>query len=241
MTAPNAGNDPGQRGSAARIIKPALATIAVVIGGIALLTSLFTLDFAGVLISITFLLPGAWWFLHERKAKSGAPMKRHWGVIAAVAVVAFIGGGVLLPATEPTEEAEAAVETTSAAPTSTSTSSPRPTTSTSRPTTTARPSRTTTTPTTTTREPAPAVAPSSAEREPTPERTYTPPPAPAPDPAPAPAPEPEYTPPPTPAPESVYYANCTAARAAGAAPVLAGQPGYGTHLDRDGDGIGCEN
>jgi hypothetical protein len=36
------------------------------------------------------------------------------------------------------------------------------------------------------------------------------------------------------------FANCTAARAAGAAPVRRGDPGYGTHLDRDGDGIGCE-
>jgi hypothetical protein len=36
------------------------------------------------------------------------------------------------------------------------------------------------------------------------------------------------------------FANCRAARAAGAAPVLIGQPGYGPHLDRDGDGIGCE-
>ena len=36
------------------------------------------------------------------------------------------------------------------------------------------------------------------------------------------------------------YANCTAARAAGAAPVLRGEPGYGRHLDRDNDGIGCE-
>lgn len=36
------------------------------------------------------------------------------------------------------------------------------------------------------------------------------------------------------------YANCTAARAAGAAPVMRGSPGYGSHLDRDNDGIGCE-
>lgn len=36
------------------------------------------------------------------------------------------------------------------------------------------------------------------------------------------------------------YANCTAARAAGAAPVRRGQPGYGAHLDRDNDGVGCE-
>lgn len=39
---------------------------------------------------------------------------------------------------------------------------------------------------------------------------------------------------------SVYYANCSAARAAGAAPVLRGQPGYRSALDRDGDGVGCE-
>lgn len=39
---------------------------------------------------------------------------------------------------------------------------------------------------------------------------------------------------------AVYFANCAAARAAGAAPVRVGQPGYARHLDRDGDGIGCE-
>lgn len=39
---------------------------------------------------------------------------------------------------------------------------------------------------------------------------------------------------------SVYYPNCAAARAAGAAPVRSGDPGYARHLDRDGDGVGCE-
>lgn len=38
----------------------------------------------------------------------------------------------------------------------------------------------------------------------------------------------------------VYYPNCAAARAAGAAPVRRGDPGYARHLDRDNDGIGCE-
>jgi len=38
----------------------------------------------------------------------------------------------------------------------------------------------------------------------------------------------------------VYFANCAAARSAGAAPVRIGDPGYARHLDRDGDGIGCE-
>lgn len=36
------------------------------------------------------------------------------------------------------------------------------------------------------------------------------------------------------------FANCAAARAAGAAPVRRGEPGYGPHLDRDSDGVGCE-
>lgn len=39
---------------------------------------------------------------------------------------------------------------------------------------------------------------------------------------------------------SVYYKNCAAVRAAGKAPIYRGQPGYGRHLDRDGDGVGCE-
>lgn len=38
----------------------------------------------------------------------------------------------------------------------------------------------------------------------------------------------------------VYYTNCAAARAEGAAPVRRGDPGYARHLDRDGDGVGCE-
>ncbi|PTW90490.1 excalibur calcium-binding domain-containing protein [Microbacteriaceae bacterium MWH-Ta3] len=36
------------------------------------------------------------------------------------------------------------------------------------------------------------------------------------------------------------WASCAAARAAGAAPVLRGTPGYAPRLDRDGDGVGCE-
>ncbi|MFC8224655.1 excalibur calcium-binding domain-containing protein [Streptomyces sp. NPDC057287] len=65
--------------------------------------------------------------------------------------------------------------------------------------------------------------------------------------------EPTPTPTPTPTPSrapkakatktaepSVYYENCDAARAAGAVPVRRGEPGYAAHLDRDGDGVGCE-
>lgn len=72
-----------------------------------------------------------------------------------------------------------------------------------------------------------------------------------PDPGPAPttaalpktAPEPAPSPPPAAEPEtpsSVSYENCDAVRAAGAAPLLAGQPGCSSKLDRDGDGRACE-
>lgn len=38
----------------------------------------------------------------------------------------------------------------------------------------------------------------------------------------------------------VYYRSCAEAKAAGAAQLRVGDPGYGRHLDRDGDGIACE-
>lgn len=40
--------------------------------------------------------------------------------------------------------------------------------------------------------------------------------------------------------DSTYYPNCAAARAAGAAPIRVGDPGYRAGLDRDGDGVACE-
>lgn len=58
--------------------------------------------------------------------------------------------------------------------------------------------------------------------------------------APAPAAPATTVAPPPASSSAVYYANCTAARAAGAAPIYRGQPGYRSGLDRDGDGIACE-
>lgn len=57
--------------------------------------------------------------------------------------------------------------------------------------------------------------------------------------------EPPTTPPPpteapTTAAAAVYYANCDEARAAGAAPLHRGDPGYSSKLDRDDDGVACE-
>lgn len=104
---------------------------------------------------------------------------------------------------------------------------------------------------------APTPSPSPTTKSPSPTPTTTSPtPTPEPEPtseAPAPAPEPaqperhEEAPAPAvvhqeqraPEPQT-YYANCAAARAAGAAPIYQGQPGYRSGLDRDGDGIACD-
>ncbi|MET0197442.1 hypothetical protein CH289_10265 [Rhodococcus sp. RS1C4] len=64
---------------------------------------------------------------------------------------------------------------------------------------------------------------------------------PAPAPRVAPAPPPAPAPQAAPRPQSAFqYKNCTEARDAGAAPVYRDEYGYGPHLDRDNDGIGCE-
>ena len=41
-------------------------------------------------------------------------------------------------------------------------------------------------------------------------------------------------------PSDPFYLNCDTARAAGAAPLHAGEPGYRSRLDGDSDGIACE-
>lgn len=45
---------------------------------------------------------------------------------------------------------------------------------------------------------------------------------------------------PEPEPQKEFYANCKEAKAAGAAPMYKGDPGYRPELDRDKDGIACD-
>ena len=70
------------------------------------------------------------------------------------------------------------------------------------------------------------------------------PPAPAPPQttkaAPKPPPVTTAEPPADPPAQSVYYKNCDEARAAHAAPIHIGEPGYRKGLDRDGDGVACD-
>lgn len=96
--------------------------------------------------------------------------------------------------------------------------------------------------------PAPTAAPATAAPAPTAPPTTALPATTAPPPPPPPPPPPTTLPPPPPpvtqafvpqAP-SASYANCTDARNAGVTPLYRGDPGYGSHLDRDDDGIACE-
>ena len=145
------------------------------------------------------------------------------GVAAVVAVLALVGqcGADDAAVPVPGAASSTTVPTTAPAPIQPALAAPAPTTAAS----TTRPAPTTT-------RPAPTTTP-------------------GPQPAPRPQPRPEPRPQPQPAAEksdddedsgggSAYYKNCKAARAAGAAPVRRGEPGYGSHLDRDGDGVGCE-
>ncbi|NKX55291.1 GmrSD restriction endonuclease domain-containing protein [Arthrobacter mobilis] len=56
------------------------------------------------------------------------------------------------------------------------------------------------------------------------------------------APEPETPALQEPAPGGdIFYQNCSAVKAAGKAPIRAGDPGWEPKFDRDGDGLGCES
>ncbi|MEX5236103.1 excalibur calcium-binding domain-containing protein [Kocuria arenosa] len=90
-------------------------------------------------------------------------------------------------------------------------------------------------------EEAPKPAPAPVQKAPAPEPAPVAPEPVAPAPAPvAPAPKPEPVPA-APAAPAAAFANCSAAKAAGAAPLYAGSPGYAPKLDRDGDGVACES
>ncbi|MDL5154481.1 thermonuclease family protein [Actinomycetospora termitidis] len=83
--------------------------------------------------------------------------------------------------------------------------------------------------TTTTTRPQPAPVVGNPSPKPQPKPVATPKPAPRPVAA-----------APKPAPSVGAFKNCTEARAAGAAPLYRGGPGYAAKLDRDGDGVACE-
>ena len=216
--------------------KAILAGLSIFFGAMGLLglfvTSGFREAMGMFLISLGFIIPGAWFFLHERQAKQGLPMQRHWGKLSAAVVGILVAGGAILPEQPP----EAQVTQFSSQ--LTSSSSPTSTTTTAE---TTSPITETSTPEITESIIEPEI-PEAPEVTPEPEvpnevmhNNFVNAPEPAPEPIPASAPVPA----PAPA-QSAYYGSCDAARAAGAAPLYAGSPGYSRKLDRDGDGVACE-
>ncbi|WP_415977097.1 excalibur calcium-binding domain-containing protein [Rhodococcus sp. 077-4] len=191
--------------------------------------ALVSLEFGAVLVGA--LLVGAGVAYLRSSPERG---RKPWAVPAIAVLPALIFMG-LTTTTEPEAPAVAPVAAVPALPTVTTTTVP-PSTTTPAPTTT-------TTAAPTTESVAAVVAvPTTSEYIPLPE------------PEPVYVPEPVYTPEPVYIPEPVYtapaplvdvppvvsYANCDAVRAAGAAPIYAGEPGYSLKLDRDKDGIGCD-
>lgn len=162
------------------------------------------------------------------------------GIIGVFLLLLLIGS----LAGSPPEETQASnsTEITTTPPTTSTTPSATPTSAAPSPTTPAtQPSATA------------AAAPPPAPVTTQPVQQQAPPPAPAPtqavqQQAPPPAqvaPQPtaqptQAPPPPPPAPAPVSFSSCAEARAAGAAPLYRGQPGYSSRLDRDDDGVACE-
>lgn len=224
--------------------------------------------FAGIaeatffLAAFAFMLPAVWWFLHERKVKAdpSAPrMERHWGKIILISVISFaVSMSLAEPATDSSDEPGTVQEseTTSATLTTKTTSS-----------SSSASVSTTRTATSSSEEPTSEVIEKAPTPEQTTEAAPDIPPVviercgevglhetgttfysdgtsgwsqECADKMMAQTPQ-QFLAPPTqnPAPAS-YYGSCADARAAGAAPLYAGQPGYSLDLDRDGDGVACE-
>lgn len=149
--------------------KKILAWSAVILGVIVIFGNFFSDSFRGLLAGICggliFLLPGAWYLMHERREANGAtPLKRHWRWIIAACIGFLILGTVISPEpstkpkdSTPDESATTPESTTSAATPTSSEPAPTSTTSTTAPSS-ATPS-TSMTQDSTTEQPAPAPVP----------------------------------------------------------------------------------
>lgn len=178
-------------------------------------------------------------------------VKREWGVGIVALIVATIIGGLgswISPADDKPRTAEpapfAAIASNTPTPSKTPSKTPKPS---------KTPTRTPT-PTPTPTPTQPVIAAGDPKPQPNPDPDPKPAPKPVPvvaqpaQPAPvarpaqpAPVAQPaQPAPVAQPAPQARYFANCTEAWRAGAAPIYRGQPGYAPHLDRDNDGKACE-
>lgn len=210
-----------------QIIKTILAIIGIIFGGLLILGVLIDGAAWRFLMGLAFLGPAVWWFMTK-------PGQRRWKAVIPLALLSFFVGAGMAPSTKQEQPAAAVMATPSSSSAPTTTKK----TTTSRPTTTSR----TTTATTTSASPTTSTV---VSQEQVVSDNHTDHYVRDPEPAPVIVPEPEYPPAPAPEPETapaqnVYYPNCKAAKAAGAAPLYQGEPGYRAGLDRDQDGVACE-
>lgn len=210
-----------------QIIKIILAIIGIIFGGLFILSVLIDGAAWRFLMGLAFLGPAVWWFMTK-------PGQRRWKAVIPLALLSFFVGAGMAPSTKQEQPAAAVMATPSSSSAPTTTKK----TTTSRPTTTSR----TTTATTTSASPTTSTV---VSQEQVVSDNHTDHYVRDPEPAPVIVPEPEYPPAPAPEPETapaqnVYYPNCKAAKAAGAAPLYQGEPGYRAGLDRDQDGVACE-
>ena len=213
--------------TAFHIIKIILAIVGIVLGGIFILGMLVDGAAWRFLMGLALLGPAVWWFVSK-------PGQRRWKAVAPLALLSFFVGAGLVTNTEHKQPATPVMAT----PSSSSAPSTTKKTTTSRPTTTSRTTTATTTSTSLTTS-------TVVSEEQVVSGNHTDHYVRDPEPAPVIVPEPEYPPAPVPEPETaptqnVYYPNCKAAKAAGAAPLYQGEPGYRSELDRDQDGVACE-
>ena len=170
-----------------------------------------------------------------------APAKRRWtrkriGILAGAGIVAIAAiAAANTPTPVPTTNPASTLAVTTITLTTTSVTTSATSATTSAPTTTPPP---TAPPPTTLPPPAVTQATTIAPAVPTPDAA-PPTVGPADATSAAVAPQPVVSTPKTTA-LSTYYANCAAARTAGATPLHRGDPGYRSGLDRDGDGVACE-
>lgn len=164
---------------------------------------------------------GPWWLQKTRGVRRWWAKQRVWGkggiIVGSLLALLLVLAGVLGDANRPAEDPEPGpTEAVSRAATPSPVESPAGTASIPVP---ARPDRD-----------VPLPSDSSTATSPTEEELPLLPP---------PAESTEEPVPETSTAESVYYENCDAVRAAGAAPLRLGQPGYRAGLDGDGDGVAC--
>ena len=192
--------------------------------------------FVGIIVALVALVKG------QVRWAGVTTRKRAWSVLGGSFLVAVLGSALTPPSTTPAVPAAEPVPAATVTVTATVTLTPSPTPTPTPEALAAEPEPTQEAAQSTIVPFAPshtsqAAAPKTSAPKASAPKTTAPKATQAAAAAPTKAPQPTKT---SQKPASASYMNCAAVRAAGKAPILRGQPGYGKHLDRDGDGVGCE-